>query len=52
MATIMKSFPLLNEIDEQINLDNIDWNKNAFQTLLVYFYYKIKIEYKDFFCIY
>ncbi len=31
----MKNFPLLNEIDEQINSDNIDWNKNAFQTLLV-----------------
>jgi hypothetical protein len=37
MATIMKNFPLLNEIDEQINYENIDWNKNAFQTLLVSF---------------
>jgi hypothetical protein len=37
MATIMKNFPLLNEIDEQIHLENIDWNKNAFQTLLVGF---------------
>jgi len=45
MATIMKNFPLLNEIDEQINSDNIDWNKNAFQTLLVCFYYEIKNEY-------
>jgi len=30
-----KNFPLLNQIDEGINSDNIDWNKNAFQTLLV-----------------
>jgi hypothetical protein len=29
------NFPLLNQIDEGIHLDNIDWNKNAFQTLLV-----------------
>jgi hypothetical protein len=46
----MKSFPLLNEIDEQINLDNIDWNKNAFQTLLVYiFIIKLKLNIKIFF---
>jgi hypothetical protein len=37
MAIIMQNFPLLKEIDEQINLENIDWNKNAFQTLLVRF---------------
>jgi hypothetical protein len=37
MAIIMQNFPLLKEIDEQINLENIDWNKNAFQTLLVKF---------------
>ena len=30
-----KNFPLLTEIDQEINSDNIDWNKNAFQTLLV-----------------
>ncbi|CAF4659973.1 unnamed protein product, partial [Rotaria magnacalcarata] len=34
MTTIMKNFPLLTEIDEQNNSDNIDWNTNAFQTLL------------------
>ena len=38
MATIMKNFPLLNEIDEQSNSENLDWNKNAFQTLLVGFF--------------
>ena len=30
-----KSFPLLNEINKQIHLNDIDWNKNAFETLLV-----------------
>ena len=35
MAAITKNFPLLTEIDEQINFDNLDWNKNAFETLLV-----------------
>jgi hypothetical protein len=34
-TTAVKNFPLLNEIDEQINSDDIDWNQNAFQTLLV-----------------
>ncbi|CAF0905033.1 unnamed protein product [Adineta ricciae] len=29
-----ENFPLLNEIDNELNSDNIDWNKNAFQTLL------------------
>lgn len=29
------TFPLLNQIDEGIHSDNIDWNQNAFQTLLV-----------------
>lgn len=33
-----KNFPLLNEIDDEINSDNIDWNQNAFQTLLVCFF--------------
>ena len=42
MATMMKNFPLLNEIDEQINLENIEWNKDAFQTLLVGFSSRIK----------
>jgi hypothetical protein len=40
MAAMMKNFPLLNEIDEQINFENIDWNKNAFQTLLVGFLFR------------
>jgi len=48
----MKNFPLLNEIDEQINSDNIDWNKNAFQTLLVCFYNEIKNEYRTVFFIF
>lgn len=43
MTLTMKNFPLLNEIDEQNNVDNIDWNTNAFQTLLVSFY-KIKLD--------
>ena len=30
-----KNFPLLNEIDQQIHSDKLDWNQNAFQTLLV-----------------
>ncbi|UJR37177.1 hypothetical protein I4U23_029885 [Adineta vaga] len=34
MSTMARSFPLLNEIDDEINSNNIDWNKNAFQTLL------------------
>ena len=29
------TFPLLNQIDEGIHSEDIDWNKNAFQTLLV-----------------
>ena len=29
------NFPLLNQIDTEIHSDQIDWNKNAFQTLLV-----------------
>ncbi|CAF0878408.1 unnamed protein product [Adineta steineri] len=29
-----KNFPLLNQIDEGIHSNDIDWNKNAFQTLL------------------
>jgi hypothetical protein len=51
MTTIMKNFPLLNEIDNQINSDNIDWNKNAFQTLLVCFFLFSLNEHQDF-CIY
>jgi hypothetical protein len=35
MTSSTKNFPLLNQIDEGIYSDNIDWNKNAFQTLLV-----------------
>jgi len=31
----MTNFPLLNQINEDLNSDSIDWNKNAFQTLLV-----------------
>jgi hypothetical protein len=31
----MNNFPLLNQIDEGISSDNFDWNKTAFQTLLV-----------------
>lgn len=30
-----KSFPLLTQIDEGVQLDTVDWNRNAFQTLLV-----------------
>jgi hypothetical protein len=44
------NFPLLNQIDEGIHFDNIDWNKNAFQTLLTsnlpmktIFYYAIDV---------
>ena len=29
------TFPLLNQIDEGLHSESIDWNKNAFQTLLV-----------------
>ncbi|CAF1003091.1 unnamed protein product [Adineta steineri] len=50
MATMTKNFPLLNEIDDELNLNNIDWNKNAFQTLLTsnlpmttIFYYAIDV---------
>jgi hypothetical protein len=35
LDNMTNNFPLLNQIDEGIHLDNIDWNKNAFQTLLV-----------------
>ena len=35
MATGVKKFPVLNDIDERLNCDNLDWNKNAFETLLV-----------------
>ncbi len=35
MSNIIKNFPLLNQINEGIYSDNIDWNKNTFQTLLV-----------------
>lgn len=35
MATGVKKFPLLNEIDQRINCDSLDWNRNAFETLLV-----------------
>ncbi|CAF3529728.1 unnamed protein product [Rotaria sp. Silwood1] len=45
-----KNFPLLNEIDEGIYFNNIDWNKSAFQTLLTsnlptttIFYYAIDV---------
>lgn len=31
-------FPLLKQIDEQIEYDSIEWNRNAFQTLLVSIY--------------
>lgn len=31
----IKNFPLLNQIDEGSHSNDIDWNKNAFQTLLV-----------------
>ena len=34
-----KSFPLLHQINEGIHSDDIDWNKNAFQTLLVRLFY-------------
>ena len=30
-----KNFPLLNQIDEGLQSESIDWNRNAFQTLLV-----------------
>ncbi|CAF1095968.1 unnamed protein product [Rotaria sordida] len=53
MTTIMKNFPLLNEIDEQNNSDDIDWNINAFQTLLTsnlpmttIFYYAIDVGFR------
>ncbi|CAF2484150.1 unnamed protein product [Rotaria sp. Silwood2] len=53
MTTTMKNFPLLNEIDEQSDLDNIDWNINAFQTLLTsnlpmttIFYYAIDVGFR------
>ncbi|CAF2120518.1 unnamed protein product [Rotaria magnacalcarata] len=53
MTTIMKNFPLLTEIDEQNNSDNIDWNTNAFQTLLTsnlptttVFYYAIDVGFR------
>ena len=35
MTASTQNFPLLNEIDEHHNSNNIDWNKNAFETLLV-----------------
>ena len=35
MVSSEKKFPLLTEIDGQINADSIDWNKNAFETLRV-----------------
>lgn len=31
----MNSFPLLTEINEDLHSENLDWNRNAFQTLLV-----------------
>ena len=37
MITMTENFPLLNEIDNELNADNTEWNKNAFQTLLVRF---------------
>ncbi|CAF1132040.1 unnamed protein product [Rotaria sordida] len=53
MTTIMKNFPLLNEIDEQNNSDDTDWNINAFQTLLTsnlpmttIFYYAIDVGFR------
>ena len=30
-----KTFPLLNQIDQGTFSNDLDWNKNAFQTLLV-----------------
>ncbi|CAF5066136.1 unnamed protein product, partial [Rotaria sp. Silwood1] len=53
MKSTMKNCPLLNEIDEQNNSDNIDWNTNAFQTLLTsnlppttIFYYAIDVGFR------
>ncbi|CAF3931051.1 unnamed protein product, partial [Rotaria sordida] len=46
----IKNFPLLNQIDEGIYFNDIDWNKNAFQILLTsnlptktIFYYAIDV---------